>query len=288
MRSVSSNDASEVRQLGDWIVLLWSCNASGLAVLPWMKDTMEAFQAVSFFSFTTAGIFQEHGGDFFFFFFAVNFIYKWLFIWAISTGATLPCGELGLRYCLDVLNALHKDCRSEAHATNMWAGGKHCVYVIHALVSTSLYIKEMRKKEKRFPCGNLNNKNLSIIHLCHYSYPPLHALPCGSTWFFRDGCVAGIPKCVNSTTYRIISSVPALLIEFIATWCMRYVCRLQFILVDVSFIWKQPCWQIWLCNQCAYMNRCSPAMDALGKEGVLFVCRQTAVGHCSVDSWKSL
>lgn len=245
MRSVSSKDASEVRQLGDWIVLLWSCNASVPAVLPWMKDTMEAFQAVSVFSFTTAGIFQEHGGIFF----AVNFIYKWLFIWAISTGATLPCGELGLRYCLDVLNALHKDCRSEAHATNMWAGGKHCVYVIHALVSTSLYIKEMRKKKKkRFPCGYLNNKNLSIIHLCHYSYPPLHALPRGSTWFFRDGCVAGIPKCVNSTTYRIISSVPALLIEFIATWCMRYVSRLQFILVDVSFIWKQQCWQIWLCN----------------------------------------
>lgn len=65
MRRVSSNDASEVIQLGDWIVLLWSCNASGPAVLPWMKDTMEAFQAVSFFSFITAGIFQEHGGIFF-------------------------------------------------------------------------------------------------------------------------------------------------------------------------------------------------------------------------------
>lgn len=119
--------------------------------------------SVSFLS-SLLGFSRSMGG----FFFAVNFIYKWLFIWAIITGATLPCGELGLKYCLDVLNALHKDCRSEAHATNMWAGGKHCVYVIHALVSTSLYIKEMRKKKKKVPLWKLEQQKLF-----YYSFMPL-------------------------------------------------------------------------------------------------------------------
>lgn len=138
---------------------------------------------------------------------------------------------------------------AEARHTQQTCGlVENIVCMLFMLLYLHHCISKKWERKKRFPCGYLNNKNLSIIHLCHYSYPPLHALPRGSTWFFRDGCVAGIPKCVNSTTYRIISSVPALLIEFIATWCMRYVSRLQFILVDVSFIWKQQCWQIWLCN----------------------------------------
>lgn len=69
-------------------------------------------------------------------------------IWAINTGVTLPCGDLGLRNGLDVLNVLREDCWCEARAANMWAGGKQRVYVIHALVSTPLYIKEMRKRQK--------------------------------------------------------------------------------------------------------------------------------------------
>lgn len=245
MRRVSSNDASEVIQLGDWIVLLWSCNASGPAVLPWMKDTMEAFQAVSFFSFITAGIFQEHGGIFFC---CQLYLQMALYLshhhwchfamWRIGVKILPWCAERASQ-------GLPKRGTRNKHVgwwkTLCVCYSCSCIYII-------VYQRNEKKKKKRFPCGNLNNKNFSIIHLCHYSYPPLHALPCGSTGFFRDGCVAGIPKCVNSTTYRIISSVPALLIEFIATWCMRYVCRLQFILVDVSFIWKQPCWQIWLCN----------------------------------------
>lgn len=163
MRRVSSNDASEVIQLGDWIVLL--CRAMLLGrqcCLEWKILWRLSKLSVSFLSSLLG--FSRSMGEFFF---AVNFIYKWLFIWAIITGATLPCGELGLKYCLDVLNALHKDCRSEAHATNMWAGGKHCVYVIQALVSTSLYIKEMRKK-KRVPLWKLEQQKLF-----YYSFMPL-------------------------------------------------------------------------------------------------------------------